>query len=52
MIQLIKDCMSYCNNNFEKDPLGYARIASQLKELYQNIKRYPNGLLARKVTFL
>lgn len=52
MIQLIKDCMSYCNNNFEKDPLEYARIASQLKELYQNIKRYPNGLLARKVTFL
>lgn len=51
MTQLIKDCMSYCDEHFSKNPKTYAQLARQLKELYQSIKRYPNGLLARKVAF-
>jgi DNA polymerase III subunit gamma/tau len=51
MVQLIKDCMNYCNDNFDKNPGGYAMIARQLKELFQSVKWYPNALLAWKVTF-
>lgn len=47
-----KDLLVYCNDNFQSDYVFYSVFAEKIKNIYINLRNYPNPILAYKVEIL
>jgi DNA polymerase-3 subunit gamma/tau len=47
--QLIKDCMRYASDHFMDDQVWYSKFAKILQQLSQDLRWYPDQLLAWKI---
>ncbi len=51
LTQFAKDILDYCNENFLSDIEFFTKFSEQIKNIYLNLKRYPQPILAYKVEF-
>ncbi len=51
LTEFAKDILNYCDQNFTKDIEFYSKLSQKIKNIYMEIKNYPQEILAYKVEF-